>query len=340
MQGNLSLYGVACVKIIREMNMKKIVVVVDVQRDFVDGALGTADAQRMVPVLLDKLWKESEAGTEFVFTMDTHGENYLETNEGKKLPVPHCIRGTAGWELIPELQEFIGQVKGSGGRVTVLEKPSFGSTELPILVGDADIIELTGLCTDICVISNAMILKAYYPEKGLQVDASCCAGVTPESHRNALEAMKACQIDVCKEEEKKLTIQAFGNFQVFVDGKAVHFSRSKSKELLAFLVDRHGAGMSTAEIAAILYEGKEYNRSVKNQVQTVISELNKALEAVGIRDCLIRSRNSLAVNIARLECDYYDFLEGKEGCRPFEGEYMTDYSWAEYTTGYLMRQIN
>lgn len=320
--------------------MKKIVVVVDVQRDFVDGALGTAEAQKMVPVLLAKLWKEWEQGTGFVFTMDTHGEDYLETNEGKRLPVPHCIRGTAGWELMPELQEFIREVKKAGGKAEVLEKPSFGSTELPALVKEAEVIELVGLCTDICVISNAMIVKAYYPEKGLQVDASCCAGVTPESHRNALEAMKSCQIDILEEELKKLTVKAFGNFQVFVDGKAVHFSRSKSKELLAFLVDRRGAGMSTAEIAAILYEGKEYNRSVKNQVQTVISELNKALEAVGIRECLIRNWNSLAVNRARLDCDYYDFLEGKEGCRPFEGEYMTDYSWAEYTTGYLMRQMN
>lgn len=320
--------------------MKKIVVVVDVQRDFVDGALGTADAQSMVPVLLDKLWKEWELGTEFVFTMDSHEENYLDTNEGKRLPVPHCIRGTAGWELIPELQEFIQEVKKAGGKAAIIEKPSFGSIGLPALVEKADVIELTGLCTDICVISNAMILKAHYPEKGVQVDASCCAGVTPESHRNALEAMKACQIDILEEEAKKLTVQAFGNFQVFVDGKAVHFSRSKSKELLAFLVDRRGAGMSTAEIAAILYEGKEYNRSVKNQVQTAISELNKALEAVGIRNCLIRSWNSLAVDRGRLECDYYDFLEGKEGCRPFEGEYMTDYSWAEYTTGYLMRRIN
>lgn len=320
--------------------MKKIVVVVDVQRDFVDGALGTADAQNMVPVLLDKLRKEREMGTDFVFTMDTHEENYLVTNEGKRLPVPHCIRGTAGWELIPELQEFIREMKGEEGRVKILEKPSFGSTELPRFVEEADIIELTGLCTDICVISNAMILKAHYPEKGLQIDASCCAGVTPESHRNALEAMKACQIDILEEEAKKLTVQAFGKFQVFVDGKAVHFSRSKAKELLAFLVDRRGAGMSTAEIATALYEGKEYNRSVKNQVQTVISELNKALEAVGIRNCLIRNWNSLAVNRDRLQCDYYDFLEGKEGCQQFEGEYMTDYSWAEYTTGYLMRRRN
>lgn len=171
--------------------MKKLLIVVDMQTDFVTGALGTKEAQAIVPVVAEKIKKAKEEGTDVIFTLDTHEENYLDTQEGKHLPVPHCIKNTEGWMLIPELRPL------AGGCMSV-EKPTFGSTRLAHIVGRAgyDEIELIGLCTDICVISNAMILKASVPETPISVDASCCAGVTPESHANALAAMKMCQITI------------------------------------------------------------------------------------------------------------------------------------------------
>lgn len=170
--------------------MKKAIVVVDMQKDFIDGALGTKEAQEMLPHMEAKLSAAQAAGTKLVFTMDTHGEDYLATQEGRRLPVPHCIRGTEGWEIAASLKPFVRAA------AAVVEKPAFGSTELPALLEDCDEIELVGLCTDICVISNALVLKAFYPEKKISVDASCCAGVTPESHAEALRAMKMCQVDV------------------------------------------------------------------------------------------------------------------------------------------------
>ena len=170
--------------------MKKAIVVVDMQKDFIDGALGTKEAQEMLPHMEAKLSAAQAAGTKLVFTMDTHGEDYLATQEGRRLPVPHCIRGTEGWEIAASLQPFVRAA------AAVVEKPAFGSTELPALLEDCDEIELVGLCTDICVISNALVLKAFYPEKKISVDASCCAGVTVESHEDALRAMKMCQVDV------------------------------------------------------------------------------------------------------------------------------------------------
>ena len=170
--------------------MKKAIVVVDMQKDFIDGALGTKEAQEMLPRMEAKLSAAQAAGTKLVFTMDTHGEDYLATQEGRRLPVPHCIRGTEGWEIAASLQPFVRAA------AAVVEKPAFGSTELPALLEDCDEIELVGLCTDICVISNALVLKAFYTEKKISVDASCCAGVTPESHAEALRAMKMCQVDV------------------------------------------------------------------------------------------------------------------------------------------------
>ena len=171
--------------------MKKIIVVVDMQNDFINGSLGTKEAQEMLPRLKNKLQQATDIGSaELIFTMDTHGENYLSTQEGKNLPIEHCIKGSHGWEITPELQDFVRQAKA------VVEKPTFGSLALPKLLGDADEVELVGLCTDICVISNALLIKAAYPEVQISVDANCCAGVTPESHRNALAAMKMCQIKV------------------------------------------------------------------------------------------------------------------------------------------------
>ena len=170
--------------------MRKVIVVVDMQNDFIDGALGTPEAQAMLPRLVEKLTAEQAAGTALIFTMDTHGADYLRTQEGRRLPVEHCIRGTAGWQIADALQPFVQEA------AAVIEKPTFGATALPAALANYDEIELVGLCTDICVISNALLAKAFYPEKHITVDAACCAGVTPESHANALAAMRMCQVEV------------------------------------------------------------------------------------------------------------------------------------------------
>lgn len=171
--------------------MKKLLIVVDMQTDFVTGALGTKAAQAIVPAVAEKVRTAKENGTDVIFTLDTHEENYLNTQEGKNLPIPHCIKNTDGWMLIPQLRPL------AEGCMQV-EKPTFGSTRLAHLAAKAgyDAVELIGLCTDICVISNAMILKASLPETPISIDASCCAGVTAESHANALSAMKMCQITI------------------------------------------------------------------------------------------------------------------------------------------------
>ena len=166
--------------------MKHALIVVDLQKDFVDGALGTPEAQSMLPRLVSKLESTSK---DLFFTQDTHFEDYLSTQEGKFLPVKHCIKNSEGWKIVPELEEFLT------GAI-VIEKPTFGSLDLPKLLEGYDSIELVGLCTDICVISNAMILKAAFPEIPISIDPNCCAGVTPESHNRALESMKTCQIQI------------------------------------------------------------------------------------------------------------------------------------------------
>lgn len=172
--------------------MNQVYVIIDMQNDFIDGSLGTAEAQAIVPLVEEKIVaskKNTDIHTDIIFTQDTHDENYLFTQEGKKLPVPHCIKDTKGWQICKQLLPYTLFA-------TVLEKPTFGCISLPDEVADYDRIVLMGLCTDICVISNAMLLKAFYPEKEICVDSSCCAGVTPESHHNALQAMKSCQIDI------------------------------------------------------------------------------------------------------------------------------------------------
>lgn len=168
--------------------MKKLLVVVDMQKDFIDGALGTSEAQKIVGNVKEKI--ENYDG-DVVFTLDTHSEIYLSTQEGKNLPVEHCIKGTSGWELDENLKEL------AQGR-QIFEKPTFGSVELAEYVVSKEYteVELIGLCTDICVISNAMLIKAFLPEVKVAVDALCCAGVTPESHNNALSAMAMCQIEI------------------------------------------------------------------------------------------------------------------------------------------------
>lgn len=173
--------------------MKKILVVVDMQKDFVDGALGSAEAVAIVPKVAEKI--KCFDGDIFV-TFDTHFENYMDTAEGKKLPVPHCIKGTDGWLPDNAVAEAL-----EGKAYTPVEKITFGSVELPELIkekaGDEEFsVELIGLCTDICVVSNALLIKANFPEASVSVDSSCCAGVTKEKHEAALETMRSCQIDV------------------------------------------------------------------------------------------------------------------------------------------------
>lgn len=165
-------------------------VVVDMQKDFIDGTLGTNEAIAIVPNVVKKIEEYRSNGDQIIFTRDTHQKNYLETQEGRNLPVEHCIEGTEGWQIAKELV-----VKDED---LVINKVTFGH------VWDKDVIkgseiELVGLCTDICVISNALGIKAVLPETPICVDASCCAGVTPQSHKNALEAMKMCQIKVIGE---------------------------------------------------------------------------------------------------------------------------------------------
>lgn len=173
--------------------MKNFLIVVDMQKDFVDGALGSAEAVAIVDNVVKKI--DDFQGEIFV-TYDTHFENYMETAEGKNLPVPHCIKGTEGWRLNGKVQHALEQKE-----YTEVEKLTFGSVKLPELIREAageDVftIELIGLCTDICVVSNAMILKANFPEMEIKVDANCCAGVTVESHQAALKTMQMCQIKV------------------------------------------------------------------------------------------------------------------------------------------------
>lgn len=173
--------------------MKKFLIIVDMQKDFVDGSLGTAEAQGIIQNVCEKI---RGFDGEIIVTFDTHGENYLESAEGKKLPVKHCIKGTEGFELDKNVESAL-----EGKVYTAVEKPAFGSVELPEVIrdmvqGDDFTVELVGLCTDICVVSNALIIKANFPEIEISVDSSCCAGVTPDSHNAALETMKSCQINV------------------------------------------------------------------------------------------------------------------------------------------------
>ena len=170
--------------------MKKVLVVVDMQNDFIDGALGTKEAQAIVGNVLEKIGKYPP---DCIYaTRDTHENNYLKTNEGRNLPVPHCIRGSEGWQIRKEVQEAMPHA-------VIVDKPSFASLELADLLCRENEreeleIELVGLCTDICVVSNALLLKARLPETRISVDPACCAGVTPESHEAALLTMKMCQI--------------------------------------------------------------------------------------------------------------------------------------------------
>lgn len=171
--------------------MQDLLIVVDMQNDFIDGALGTREAQAIVDKVKEKIL---DFKGPVIFTRDTHGENYMETQEGKNLPVPHCIKGTDGWQIRPELDAL--------RKTRPVDKPGFGSVELGRMLLDMNAEEaigsvtLVGLCTDVCVISNALIIKAFLPEVPVKVDAACCAGISPESHGNALSAMAMCQVEI------------------------------------------------------------------------------------------------------------------------------------------------
>lgn len=170
-------------------------IVVDMQVDFITGSLGSAHAAAIVPAVVEKI---KNFDGKVIFTRDTHTVDYPETQEGRKLPVPHCIKDSDGWQICDAVRSCAQALAEEN--IAYIDKPTFGSTELPALLGaygeEIDRIELCGLCTDICVISNAMIVKAAFPEVPVVVDASCCAGVTEESHRIALQAMKAVQIEI------------------------------------------------------------------------------------------------------------------------------------------------
>lgn len=165
----------------------KTLIVIDMQNDFIDGSLGTPEARAIVARVKDKIREYYNIGAEIIFTRDTHGPDYLDTQEGKLLPVEHCIKGTAGWEIAEGLE-----VPGC----IYIDKPTFGWTHWN--ERQFEEIEIVGLCTDICVVSNALLLKAAFPEIKISVDAKCCAGVTPQTHEAALQTMKMCQI--CIEE--------------------------------------------------------------------------------------------------------------------------------------------
>ena len=168
--------------------MKKTLIVVDMQKDFIDGALGTKEAVAIVENVKKKIAEYQANGDEIIFTRDTHQADYLNTNEGKHLPVEHCIEGTEGWKIDKELE-----VEGA----LYIDKPPFGYMNWKAY--DLEEVELVGLCTDICVVSNALIIKATFPEIKVTVDAGCCAGVTPESHKAALTTMKMCQVEIIGE---------------------------------------------------------------------------------------------------------------------------------------------
>lgn len=189
--------------------MEKILVVVDAQNDFIDGSLRNEQAIQVVPNIVNKI--NNFKGDTIIVTKDTHYTDYRSTKEGRKLPVEHCIKGTEGWRLNPNIKEALEHAKENGKIVKVIEKDTFGSlnlvTELRYALRDMDWenyvtskIEFVGFCTDICVVSNVLLAKAEFYDTNIVVDASCCAGVTPETHKAALLTMKQCQVDVVNED--------------------------------------------------------------------------------------------------------------------------------------------
>lgn len=177
------------------VSMKRVLIVVDMQNDFISGSLGTKEAEAIVPRVIRKIQDYKARGEKIFFTRDTHFDSYLTTQEGAKLPIEHCIKSTWGWELESSINKEVES------NTPVIDKVTFGSTVLAQQIKalndkEAIEVELVGLCTDICVVSNALIIKAYCPEIPLTIDASCCAGVTPETHTSALTTLKMCQVNI------------------------------------------------------------------------------------------------------------------------------------------------
>lgn len=171
--------------------MKDALIIIDAQNDFIGGSLGTKEARSILPLLAKKLaFIQKDDSTDLFITMDTHSKDYLKTQEGIKLPVTHCLKNSYGWQIADILKPFLPFVK------VIIEKNSFGAIELPPYLVDYKKIELNGFCTDICIIANAFLLKSFYPEKEIIIDASCCAGTTIENHQKALEIMSTCQFTI------------------------------------------------------------------------------------------------------------------------------------------------
>ncbi len=170
--------------------MKNCLLVIDMQNDFITGALGTKEAVEIIPAVKARIEKAIKNGEDVIWTKDTHEKDYMKTREGKYLPVEHCIKGTHGYEICDELLPYVDKAK------KVIIKNTFGSKELPKYIEEYDNITIIGLCTDICVISNAMVVHAFYPEKNIIIEKKCCAGSTVENHENALKAMSVCQFDI------------------------------------------------------------------------------------------------------------------------------------------------
>lgn len=184
--------------------IEDILAVIDMQTDFVDGALGTPEAEAIVDAVCQRI-DDCDENTTIVVTKDTHGDDYMETQEGRNLPVPHCLNGTAGWMLTPKVSEALARYENRTGRkVIVYDKPTFGSTDLAEDLARRNReqgikhIEFVGLCTDICVVSNALLAKAFLPETEVSVRADCCAGVTPAAHEAALTTMASCQVNIIR----------------------------------------------------------------------------------------------------------------------------------------------
>ena len=194
---NLELLAKAGYDMIGVDNAEEILVVVDMQNDFTKGILGNDETKNVIPTVAKCIKEHRANGGKVIFTYDTHyADTYMDSQEGRNLPVPHCIKGTDGWELD---KNVVLALEKRG--YTPVEKVTFGSVDLPALIKEASkgeefTVELIGLCTDICVVSNALMIKAHFPEVNVSVDEKCCAGVTVEKHIAALETMRSCQIDV------------------------------------------------------------------------------------------------------------------------------------------------
>lgn len=178
----------------------KTLIIVDMQNDFITGSLGSLECQCIVPAVVERLKEALENNERIIFTRDTHTEDYLNTPEGIKLPVKHCIKGSFGWDIIPELRFPI--TKDQNRNILFIDKPIFGSVDLLKKINDNDEIEFCGVCTDICVVSNALMAKSFYPNAKISVDPKCCAGTTINNHLSAIDVMRSCQIDIIESIEE------------------------------------------------------------------------------------------------------------------------------------------